>query len=143
MASITGRYRIRILAFLALMALAFVYRHRIYLRIPMASVYRNNVKQMGVQVYLNYSLDLLLDKDDEPGSYRTLIQSWSHMPGTPTELKCIRWVACLTDADRASTIPMFDSGSASYDPQVTMNSREVSFVDRDGATIHVVFHEAQ
>jgi hypothetical protein len=140
-APITKSYRIKLLVIVALAALVFVYRQRIYLRIPIASVYRNQVRQTGVQVFVNYSFDVLLEKDDEPGAYRTLVQSWSRMPGTPTELQCLRWMVCLTDANHASTIPMFVSGNQVYDPQVTLTKHEVSFVDRDGATVRVVFYE--
>jgi hypothetical protein len=113
------------------------------LRIPIASVYRNQVRQTGVQVFVNYSFDVLLEKDDEPGAYRTLVQNWSKMPGTPTELQCLRWMVCLTEANHASTIPMFVSGNQVYDPQVTMTKHEVSFVDGDGATVRVVFYERE
>jgi hypothetical protein len=133
--------RVRLLVILALAALAIFYRQRIFVRLPMASVYRDEVKQDGVQVYLNSSYDVLLEKDGEPGAYRTLVQNWSKMPGTPAELRCLRWMVCLTDADHASTIPMFLSGSEVYDPQVTMTSHEISFVNGDGATIRVVFYE--
>jgi hypothetical protein len=135
------RYRIKLLVIVALVALVVVYRQRIYLRLPMASVYRNQVRQTGVQVFINYSFDVLLEKDDEPGAYRTLVQSWSRMPGTPTELQCLRWMVCLTEANHASTIPMFVSGNQVYDPQVTMTKHEVSFVDGDSATVLVVFYE--
>ena len=89
------------------------------------------------------AFDVLLEKDGEPGAYRTLVQSWSRMPGTPTELQCLRWMVCLTEANHASTIPMFVSGNQVYDPQVTMTKHEVSFVDGDGATVRVVFYERE
>jgi hypothetical protein len=135
------RYRIKLLVIVALATLAFVYRQRIFLRLPMASVYKNQVRQTGVQVFINYSFDVLLEKDDQPGAYLVLVQSWSNMPGTPTGLKCLRWIVCLTDANHASTIPMFVRGNQVYDPQVTMTKHEVSFVDSDGATIRVAFYE--
>lgn len=135
--------RIRLFVFLGLVALVIIYRQQIYLRIPMASVYKNKVKQTGVQVYINYSFDVLLEKDGEPGAYRTLVQNWSKMPGTPTELRCLRWMVCLTDASHASTIPMFVSGNELYDPQVNMTKHEVSYVDSDGATIRIVFYQTQ
>ncbi len=139
----SARNRIRLLVFLGLVALVVLYRQQIFLRLPMAAVYRDKVRQTGVQVYINYSYDVLLEKDGEPGSYRTLVQGWSKMPGTPTELRCLRWMACLTDANHASTIPMFVSGNEVYDPQVTMTKHDVTFVDGDGATIRVVFYQPQ
>jgi hypothetical protein len=139
----SARNRIRLFVFLGLIALVVIYRQQIYLRIPMASVFKNKVKQPGVQVYINYSFDVLLVNDDQPGAYRTLVQSWSKMPGTPTELRCLRWMACLTDANHASTIPMFVSGDEVYNPQVTMTKHEMSYVDSDGATVRVVFYQTQ
>lgn len=135
--------RVRILVCLALVALIVIYRQRIYVRVPMATVYRNEVKLAGIQVFVNYSYDVLLEKDEQPGAYRTLVQNWSKMPGTPTELKCLRWMVCLTDADHASIIPMYLSGSEVYDPQVSMSKHAASFVNRDGATIRVVFYESK
>ena len=137
----TTTNRVRLLLILALVAFIVLYRQRIFVRVPMASVYRDQVKQAGVQVFVNYSYDVLLEKDGQPGAYHTLVQNWSKMPGTPTELKCLRWMVCMTDADHASTIPMFLSGSQAYNPQVTMTNQAVSFGNGDGATIRVVFYE--
>jgi hypothetical protein len=80
---------------------------------------------------------VLLEQDAEPGSYRVLVQSWNEMPGTPAILKCLRWMACLGDADHATTFPIESSGRRRYDPRVSMSSREVSFVDGDGAMMRV------
>jgi len=135
------RHQVRLLILVALAVLVIIFRQQIYVRLPMAAVYRNQVRQTDVQVFINYSFDVLLEKDDQPGAYRTLVQGWSSMPGTPTELQCLRWVVCLTDASHASIIPMFVSGNEVYDPQVTMTKHEVSFVDGTGATIRVVFYE--
>jgi hypothetical protein len=126
-----------LLAFLVLMAFIVIRRERVFVRDPIATVYRNDVKQPGVQVFINYSNDVLLAKEDDPGAYRILIQSWSKAPGTPAELKCIRWMACLTNADRASVIPMVATGKGSYDPQAAMTEREVSFVMGDGAAMRI------
>jgi hypothetical protein len=52
-------------------------------------------------------------------------------------------MVCLTDANHASTIPMFVSGNQVYNPQVTMTKHEVSFVDAGGATIRVAFYEGE
>jgi hypothetical protein len=52
-------------------------------------------------------------------------------------------MVCLTEANHASTIPMFVSGNQVYDPQVTMTKHEVSFVDGYGATVRVVFYERE
>lgn len=112
-------------------------RQRVYVRDPMATVFRNDVKQSGVQVFINYSNDVLLWRDAEPGAYRILVQGWNKMPGTPAVLKCIRYMACLADGDQASTVPLAWSGRRQYDPKVTMTNREVSFVGGDGSVVRV------
>ena len=129
---------ILLLVFVVLLALIFVNRQRVYVRDPLATVYKSEVRQSGVQVFINYSDDVLLEQDAGPGSYRILVQGWNRMPGTPAVLKCIRWMACLADADHAATLPIEWNGKGRYDPRVAMTSREVSFVDGDGATMRVV-----
>jgi len=126
-----------ILAFLILMALILLNRQRVYVRDPLAKVYRGTQKQDGVQVYINYSNDILLIKENDPGPYRTLVQSWNKSPGTPTELKCIHWMACLADADHASIIPIAPANKGNYDPQVVMSNRQVSFMNIDGTPTRV------
>jgi hypothetical protein len=126
-----------IVAFLVLLALIFINRQRVFVRDPLATVYRNDVKQSGVEVFINYSSDVLLERDSDSGSYWTLLQGWNRMPGTPTVLKCLRWMVCLTDADHATTLPMKWIGKGKYNPRVTMTTAEASFVDGDGATMQV------
>jgi hypothetical protein len=128
---------ILLVIFIVLLAAIVINRQRVYVRDPLATVYRNDVKQSGVQVFINYSNDVLLEQDAEPGAYRTLIQNWNKTPGSPVILKCIRWMACLADADHASTLPMEWTGKGKYDPRVAMTNREVSFVDGDGSTMRV------
>lgn len=134
--------RLFLLAFLILMGLILLNRQRVFVRDPLATVYRatakdgsDGVKQSGVEVYINYSNDVLLVKEGSPGGYNTLVQHWNRTPGTPVELKCIRWMACLTDADHASLLPP-ETGS-NYDPKVQMTDRLVSFVDAQGGTVQV------
>jgi len=129
--------KILLLAILVAMAFIFVNRQRVYVRDPLATVYKSEVRQSGVQVFINYSDDVLLEQDAGPGSYRILVQGWNKMPGTPVVLKCIRWMACLADADQAATLPIEWNGKGRYDPRVAMSSREVSFLDGDGATMRV------
>ncbi len=112
-------------------------RARIFVRDPGASVYLNNVKQSGVQVFINYSNDVLLEKDGQPGAYRTLVQHWDMAPATPASLICVRWMACLTGADHAPTLPIDWKGAGKYDPRVTMTGRTVTFVDSDGGQVRV------
>jgi hypothetical protein len=129
--------KILLLVFLVVLVAIFVNRQRVYVRDPLATVYRDDVKQSGAQVFINYSNDVLLEQDAEPGSYRILVQGWNKMPGTPGVLKCIRWMVCLADADHATTFPIEWNGKGRYDPKVAMTSRELSFVAGDGATIKV------
>jgi hypothetical protein len=128
---------ILIVAFLVLLALIFMNRQRVFVRDPLATVYHNDVKQSGVEVFINFSNDVLMERDRDSGSYWTLLQGWNRMPGTPTVLKCLRWMVCLTDADHATVLPMEWSGKGKYNPRVTMTSTEVSFADGDGATMQV------
>jgi len=146
-----------VLAFVALLGFILIHRRRVYVRDPLATVYKSapdpksrpaskstpasdpksEVKQSGVQVFINYSNDVLLEQDADPGGYRILVQSWNKMPGTPAVLKCLRWMVCLADADHATAFPIESSRRGRYDPEVTMTSRELSFIDADGATIRV------
>ena len=147
-----------VLVVLFLVALIY-YRQRVYVRDPLATVYRNDVKQTGIQVFINYSNDVLLEQDSPPDPYRILIQDWNKLPGTPMSLTCIHWMACLTDSDRTSTIPLVPTaqpapqppapsrrGAASparpavtgkYDPKVFMASRQVLFTAPDGAPMRI------
>jgi hypothetical protein len=130
--------KILLIVFVVALGFVWVNRQRVYVRDPLATVYKDDVKQGGVQVFINYSNDVLVEQDAEPGSYRTLVQGWNKMPGTPVVLKCLRWMACMTDADLAVTFPGVWNGKGKYDPRVAMNGREVSYVDGDGATMRVV-----
>ena len=99
-------------------------------------------RQSGVQVFVSAAGDVLLWRDAGPGAFRILVQGWNKAPGTPVRLICLHWMVCLTDADRAATIPMDWTGNSGrhkgkYDPRVSMTSREVSFVNGDGVTIRV------
>ncbi len=125
---------------MVVLALIAVNRQRIYMRDPLATVTKNDVKQSGVQVYVSLSGDVLLWQDGEPGEYRTLVQAWNWMPGIPFRLTCLRWMACLTDADHASMIPLnwnsnSGKGKGRYDPSVSMTGGKVTYMDADGDTM--------
>src|SRR5579871_6049354 len=103
--------RLFALAFLILLGLILINRQRVFVRDPLASVYRGGakdkeaeVKQSDVQVYINYSNDVLLIREAEPGRYNLLVQHWNRSPGTPAKLNCVHWMACLTDADHATLV---------------------------------------
>jgi hypothetical protein len=134
--------RLLLLAFLIIMVLIMLNRQRVFVRDPLASVYTSTapdgtgaVKQSGVQVYINYSNDVLLVKDSQSGGYTLLVQHWNKTPGTPVQLKCIHWMACLTDKDQAAVLPVQSNGN--YDPHAVMNDREVSFVNTQGERTRV------
>jgi hypothetical protein len=118
-------------------AFFFVNRERLYIRDPVATVYRNTVKQSGVQVYMNASNEVLLEQDSQPGAYRILVQKWDRIPGSPARLSCVRWMVCMTTADQAPIVPAEWTGQGKYDPNVQMSNREVSFVNGDGAQMLV------
>lgn len=127
-----------LLAFVVILILVLLHRYRVFVRDPLASVYTSArpdgadaVKQSGVQVYINYSNDVLLMKEN-PGGYTLLVQHWNRMPGTPVRLRCIHWMACLTDADHAQMLP-----ARTYDPKVQMSDRAVSFVNPKGEATRV------
>jgi hypothetical protein len=150
-----------VLAVLFLVALIY-YRQRIYVRDPLASVYRDDVKQEGVQVFINYSNDVLLEQDSPPTPTRILIQDWNKTPGTPMSLTCLHWLACFTDSDRTSTIPLVPTaqpapqppapsrrGAASparpavtgkYDPKVFMTGHEILFTAPDNSAMRIELH---
>ena len=132
------------LALLALLALIIYNRQRVYLRDPLATVYQNDAQQSGVEVFINDSHDVLLEQDTALGNYYILVQHWNQTPGTPMVLKCIRWMACLTDAEHAQSYPLIYKAQQNHakhpapQPEVSMTDREVSFVDAAGAKTRVV-----
>jgi len=126
-----------IVVFVLVLGLVLVNRQKVFVLDPLATVYRNDLKQSGVEVFINYSNDVLFERDSDSGSYWTVLQGWNRVPGTPVVLHCLRWMACLTDADRATTLPLEWNGKGKYDPRVSMSHREVTFVDGDGTTVRV------
>ncbi len=119
------------LVLLAVAALAFLAwnRHRLYVRDPLGSVMRDGVKEQGAQVLISYTGDVLLQNYNPP-LYVTLIQHRGPnlaRVGTPAEMHCVAYVACLMDAD----VPAFsadDSGA-----KVTrITDRTVEYRDANG-----------
>jgi hypothetical protein len=129
-----------LLIFAVVSGLVVVNRHQLYVRDPLARVYKNGLEQSGVQVFITYSDDVLVQLDTYPIAHRVLVQSWNMVPERPLSLVCIRWIACLTDARHPTSYPIELSGGGKYDPKTTMTSREVTFVDGDGATLRIVLH---
>ena len=125
---------------LALVAFVVVYRQRIFLWDPLATVERDGVKQGGVRVMINYSNDVLVEdkSTDTPRLY--LVQHWNSIAEYATgPLKCIQFLACMTDADQAAGEIFTPGGRGGRTPVagVTMTNRRVEFVDEKGALVVV------
>jgi hypothetical protein len=106
--------KILLLLAVAAVVVVFLNRERLYLRDPIASVTRDGAKEAGVQVFINYSNDVLLEKDRAP-MYLTLVQHGQRV-GTPVGLKCLHYLVCRTDAavstmilERTSTVESMSS----------------------------------
>lgn len=121
--------------FLLLVSVVFIvfvalYRQRIFLRDPLAKVYRDGVRQQDAQVYINYSNDILVLKAGDVPSY--MVQNWNRQPGVPESLTCLHAMTCWSDHDRATLVPLAASAGLA-----TMSDREVSFRRKDGSTVRV------
>lgn len=121
-----------------MLGFVLVNRQRVFIRDPIAKVYVNGTQDSAYQTYINYSNDILLERDDKPiYGYGILVQNWNRIPSTPATLKCVHWMACMTDADHATALPLDHTGPGAYDPRTSMSDREVTFIDGTGATIRV------
>jgi hypothetical protein len=112
-----------------------VFRQRLFLRDPIATVERNGMKQQDYRVYLNFFNDILLE--DLSQNRRVLVQARNGVPmvpGMPIHLTCLRGMACLTKAEFAPTAPLRDR---EYVPLVEMSNASVSFIDGDGANMRI------
>lgn len=92
------------LLFIVLVVFVVVERKRVFVRDPLASVTRNGEKISGEQVYINFYNDVLLENDNPP--MLVMLVEKGQPVGVPTKLRCIHWLACFTDADTASTLPL-------------------------------------
>jgi hypothetical protein len=114
---------------LLLVVLAVVFmgwnRKRIYVRDPLGSVTRNDVKEQGAQVFINYSNDVLLQNYNQP-IYVTVVQHGRQV-GTPAVIHCVAYAACLLDADVATLL----DGTAGA-PAISMSGKAVEFRDLGG-----------
>lgn len=117
----------KFIALLILVGVVFVVwnRGRIYVRDPLGSVLRDGVKEQGAQVLIDYSNDVLLQNYNAP-MYVTLIQHGDRV-GTPAEIHCVAYVACLLDAD----VPAFSSADTGA-KVATMTGKVVEYRDADG-----------
>jgi hypothetical protein len=123
----------KILLLLTLILIAFIAinRQRIYLRDPLAAVYRNEVKQDGAWVFINYSNDVLVQTGGVQTTGEYLVQGWNNTPGSPAELKCLLGLACLAETDHAPMTPFPGAKPA------TMTNRQVAFKDGSGTAVRI------
>jgi hypothetical protein len=108
---------------LVLVVFVIVERQRLFVRDVLASVERDGAKVDGEQVFININNDVLLENDNPP--MLVLLAQKGQPLGVPTKLRCIHWVACMTDADVATTMAV--GGSTPV-----MSAKTVSFRDQDG-----------
>jgi hypothetical protein len=126
-----------LLIVVAVLALALLNRGRLYVRDPLATVYEDEAEQHGIQVFATNSGDVLVMREEYPGAYRILVQRWNKQPGTPLSLRCIHWIACLTDANHAAAYLIDWDHQGRHDPLATMTNREITFVNAEGKTMRV------
>ncbi len=128
------------LIFLALILFIAVYRQRVFLRDPIATVTRDGHKQGDVRVMINYNNDVLMEDASATPRRIYLVEGWNKVPQfLATTLKCINAVACMTDADQATGTPVLPGSRGLRSPfeGVTMTNKRVEFVDEDGALVEV------
>ena len=131
--------------FLALLTLVFVvfvviYRQRIFLWDPIATVMRDGVKQGSVRVMINYSNDALVDDKSTDTRRLYLVQHWNGVAQYSTgPLKCIQFLACMTDAEHATgdKLTPGERGKRTPFDGVTMTNKQVEFVDESGALVSI------
>lgn len=123
----------KLIALLLVLLIVFVVveRKRVFVRDVLASVTRDGSKASGQQVYINFYNDVILEHDAPP-MFVMLVERGQPI-GVPTKLRCIHWVACLTDADNASTLPVGP-------PAQSMTSKVVHFRDQDKRLWVVTLH---
>ena len=115
----------KLIALLVLLFIVFVVveRQRVFVRDPLATTMRDGAKVDGQQVYINFANDVLLENDNPP--MLVFMAQKGQRLGVPTKLRCLHWLACLTDADVATTLPLGGS-------MPVMNAKTVTFRDQDG-----------
>ena len=120
--------RLFLLVVLLLFAYLIYNRQRVFLRDPLASVLRDGTRAEGTQVFINFNNDVLLEKDGPP-LLITLLQQGKPV-GTPANLKCVHFVACLTDADSAS-LSEVEAGARI----ISMANKIVEYKDGEGHSV--------
>lgn len=118
---------------LVLIVFAAVFRTRIYVRDPLASLTHNGLPEPGVQIFINAHNDVLLEQDNAP-RYLQLLKH-DQPVGMPAHLTCLHWLVCVTDAE---TVPLL-----TVDPTariLSASDRSVSFLDSKGQPSLVTLH---
>jgi hypothetical protein len=125
----------KLILLLVVVAVVFVVwnRQRLYVRNPLGSVVRDGVKEQGAQVLINYSNDVLLQNYNAP-MYVTLIQHGDRV-GTPVELHCLAYMACLLDADVPAFLVTEEGAKVT-----TMTGKTVEYRDAKGRDTVVTLH---
>ena len=123
----------KLIALLVVLLVVFVVveRKRVFVRDPLASVTRAGEKVSGEQVYINFYNDVLLENDNPP--MLVMVVEKGQPVGVPTKLRCIHWLACLTDADAASALPLNAKVQS-------MSSKAVRFQDENAQEWVVTLH---
>ncbi len=125
----------------ALVVFVAVYRQRIYVWDPLATVSRDEVKQGSIRVMINYSNDILMDDGSTNIRRIYLVQQWNKVAQFSTgPLHCIEYLACMTDADQAPGDKVEPGSRGRREPfeGVTMTNKRVEFVDEHGNLVEVL-----
>ena len=122
----------KLILLLVVVAVVFVVwnRQRLYVRDPLGSVMRDGVKEAGAQVLINYSNDVLVQNYNAP-MYVLLVQHGNRV-GTPAEMHCVAYVACLMDADEPTFISTEEGAKVSE-----MTGKVVEYRDAKGRDVVV------
>ena len=104
-------------------------RQRLFLRDPLATVLVGEVVQDHTRVYINYNNELLVEHTFDPVSL-VIVERNQHI-GVPTQLRCLRWIGCLVDANPATLVQTMKG------PVGTMDSKMVEYKDEAGASVKV------
>ena len=118
-----------LLAVLVFVVFVVVERQRLFLRDPLAKVTRDAVIENNMRVYINYSNDVLLEHTEAPVTL-TIVQHGQNL-GTPRMLRCIRWMACMTDGDPAGLVETMQGTVGE------MSGKLVEFKDDKGRDVRV------
>ncbi len=129
-----------LLLLLAFAVFVAIYRQRLFLWDPIATVTRDGTKDPNARIRINFTNDVLLEDSTAAQTRMYLIQNWSKAVIAPARLTCLGRAVCMTDADQATGDPIAAGSRGRRDPfaGVTMTSKRVEFVDEDGALIQVL-----